>query len=234
MKEERPIILAFGAHHDDNELVSGTLAKHKKAGWRVISVVMTDGRYIDGKASDENVAIRDVESRTAAELLGMEPVFLRFREGNIEFVADTVRTIVEVIRKYMPRVVITHPPTDYHLDHMNTSRSVCDAVFRSGSTVFDCDVPPCRRPKLYFADAWFVPFAPDTYVDITDFSDLKLDMLRCHKSQCIPPEGSPEDNILDMVRLRSRKRGIEAGVRYAEAFRLFPQLGMGHLEEYLR
>lgn len=234
MQNKQATILAVGAHHDDNEMVAGTLARHKAAGWRIVSVVMTDGRYIDGKAAEEHVAVRDAESRAAAELLGMETVFLRFREGNVECNTESVRAVVEVIRRYAPQVVITHPPKDYHLDHMKVSEVVYEAVFRCGSGAYDCEVARCARPNLYFADAWFVPFVPDEYVDITEFHDLKLDMLRCHKSQLTPPEGSPEDNMIDMERLRSRRRGIEAGVQYAEGFRLVSQLGRGRLAKLLR
>ena len=60
MQNKTPVILSVGTHHDDNAMVGGTLARHKAAGWRVVSVVMTNGRYIDGKAADEHVAIRDV------------------------------------------------------------------------------------------------------------------------------------------------------------------------------
>ena len=78
VKDKGPTIMAVGAHHDDNELVAGTLALHKRAGWRVVSVVMSDGMYIAGKAAKEHITIRDKESLRAAELLGAECVFLHF------------------------------------------------------------------------------------------------------------------------------------------------------------
>ena len=84
--------------------------------------------------------------------------------------------------------------------------------------------PPCPGPKLYYCDGWFVPFTPDEYVDITKFVELKRDMLGCHKSQ-LTPCNPAEDNMLDMAVLQSRVRGVEAGVRYAEAFQLVPNLG---------
>jgi LmbE family N-acetylglucosaminyl deacetylase len=224
--------MAVGAHHDDNELVAGTLARHKQAGWRVISVVMTDGRAVAGKISDENIAVRDNESLAAAALLGMEPVFLRLREGNLTAADETVQVLVRILRKYQPDVVITHPPKDYHLDHMNTSQAVSDAVLRCGSICFDSDLPPCPAPILYYSAAWLVSFEPDEYVDISDFIDLKLDALRCHKSQ-IPEDWKEEDTMLGQARRQCRMRGSESGVKYAEAFRRVPQVGNMRMSELL-
>ena len=221
---ESKTIMAIGAHHDDNELSAGTLALHKEAGWRVISVVMADGLSIAGKVAQEHATIRDNESLEAAKMLGMECVFVKLSEGNLQSDSDTQVLLLEQIRKYAPQIVVTHPPCDYHSDHMNTSRCTLEAVLRAFNACVQTEHPPCFTPKLYYSDAWFVPFLPDEYVDITKFIDLKRDMLGCHKSQ-LAPCGPAEDDLLDMAVLQSRVRGVEAGVRYAEAFQLVPNLG---------
>jgi len=217
-------IMAVSAHHDDNELIGGTLARHKEAGWRVISVVMTDGMYIAGKVAQEHAKIRENESLEAAKILDMECAFLKLSEGNLQSDSNTQILLLEQIRKFAPQIVVTHPPRDYHSDHMNSSRCTLEAVLKASSPCVQTEHPPCPTPKLYYCDAWFVPFSPDEYVDITKFIDFKRDMLRCHKSQ-LAPCGPAEDNMLDMAILQSRVRGIEAGVGYAEAFQLVPNLG---------
>ena len=220
----RKTIMAVGAHHDDNELIAGTLALHKEAGWRVISVVMINGLYIADKAAPEHAKIRENESLEAAKILDMECVFLKLPEGNLDPGSDTQMLLLEQIRKYAPQIVITHPPRDYHNDHMNTSRCTFEAVLKSWNPCVQTKHPPCPKPKLYYCDGWFVPFTPDEYVDISKFVELKRDMLGCHKSQLTPCDPA-EDNMLDMAILRNRVRGVEAGVRYAEAFQLVPNLG---------
>ncbi len=217
-------IMVVGAHHDDNELVAGTLAHHKKAGWRVVSVVMTNGVYIAGKVSKEHTAIRESESCAAAELLGIECVFMRFPEGDFHSTDESRLTLLREIRKHSPTIVITHSPTDYHFDHIGTSRCVTEAVQIAWNPCVLPDVPTCTRPKLYYADNWFTPFEPDEYVDITDYIDLKLDMLRCHKSQ-LSTTGENSGDMIDLARRVGRTRGIEAGLEYAEAFRLVPAFG---------
>ena len=47
MKAQTPgTLMAIGAHHDDNEIWGCTLDLYRRAGWRVVSCVMADGRFI--------------------------------------------------------------------------------------------------------------------------------------------------------------------------------------------
>ena len=55
----------------------------------------------------------------------------------------------------------------------------------------------------------------DTFVDITDTVELKIQALRCHKSQI---GDWPVD---DFIRERAHQRGESAGMEYAESFRTF-------------
>ncbi len=225
-------IMAVGAHHDDNELIAGTLALHKRAGWRVVSVVMTNGVWINGKCSETNIPIREGESRAAAELLGMETEFLRFPEGAFRANQEAVMALLRVVRQYAPDILIAHDPADYHLDHIEASKCALEATYMTWNPGVLPEVPPCGRPRLYYADNWFVPFQADEYVDITETIDTKLAMMRCHKSQL--PEVATEGDMMDMTQRQSRTRGIESGVRFAEAFRFVPMLGQVRMNKLLR
>jgi LmbE family N-acetylglucosaminyl deacetylase len=224
-------IMAVGAHHDDNELVAGTLALHRNAGWRVVSVVMTNGVWINGKCSEDHIPIREAESKTAAKLLGMDTEFMRFSEGVFRSNIESSLALLQIIRTYAPDVLITHDPHDYHLDHIETSRCAFDAVSMAWNASALTDVPPCQSPKLYYADTWFVPFQPDEYVDITETISLKLAMMRCHTSQL--PEQPADGDMMDLTERQSLTRGVESGVKFAEAFRFVPRLASVRLSELL-
>jgi LmbE family N-acetylglucosaminyl deacetylase len=218
------MLMSIGAHHDDNEVFAGTLIHYRRAGWRIVNVVMTNGRYIAGRAADEHIAIRDRESLCAAELVGAQTAFLRFPEGNLRPTKRTVSAVIDVLRQHAPAIVITHPPRDYHFDHMSTSRIVRSAVMQCGNPcVASRSGEPCATPRLYYTDAWFVPFRPGEYVDISDVIELKLQALACHESQ-LDPSNPKEGGMIEMARVQSRYRGIESGVKYAEAFRLATRL----------
>lgn len=225
-------IMAVGAHHDDNELVAGTLVLHKKAGWRVVSVVMTNGVWISGKCSEDHIPIREGESKAAAAILGMETEFLRFPEGQFRANQDSVMALLRVVRQYSPDILIAHDPGDYHLDHIEASKCALEVVYMTWNPGVLPDVPPCPRPRLYYADNWFVPFQADEYVDVSEAIDPKLAMMRCHKSQ-LPAEPT-EGDMMDMTERQSRTRGIESGVRFAEAFRFVPMLGEVRMNKLLR
>ena len=232
MSDRSATIMAVGAHHDDNEVFAGTLARHKNAEWNVVSVVMTDGVYIAGKALKEHIHIREDESRKAAEMLMMECVFLHLPEGNLQPTDESRLALVRAIREHPPTIVITHPPHDYHIDHMSTAAIALDAVLMAANPCILPEVPPCRQPRLYSTDAWFVPFEPDEYIDISDLIDLKTAMLACHRSQ-LPDGGRAPNDMIELAVHQSRTRGIEAGVRYAEAFRRVPLLGSVRLASLL-
>ena len=224
-------LMLVGAHHDDNELMAGTIAKHVKAGWRVVSVVTTDGRHACGTVSQENVKIREAESRDAAELLGIEPVFLRFEEGGFRNTQEACRAVGEQIVKWAPDVIITHPPLDYHFDHMNTSECTRDATYLCGGYAREAG-KDFSMPRLYYSDAWFVQFEPQIYVDVSEYIELKAKSLACHVSQL--PGGVPsEGDMIDHEKVRARFRGIEAGMKYAEAYRCAPKLAKTYTTELL-
>ena len=217
-----PVIMAVGAHHDDNELVSGTLAHYKKAGWKLVSTVVTEGSWIKGKIAKEHISIREAEARDAAALIGWTCSFLRLAEGLFRNCEESRIALTEEIRRFAPGIVITHPPLDYHRDHIQVSQCVYECVMSDCASPFiKTSSPPCPPPMLYYCDSWFTAFEPDCFVDVSDEMDLKCRMLACHKSQ-LPPNDSEDENMLDLAKIQSRVRGIQAGVRYAEAFRFQP------------
>jgi LmbE family N-acetylglucosaminyl deacetylase len=63
-------------------------------------------------------------------------------------------------------------------------------------------------------------FQPSFYIDISDYIDLKGQMLRCHRSQL--ERGGQRDftPLEELMRRQYRTRGAQAGVAAAEAFRI--------------
>jgi LmbE family N-acetylglucosaminyl deacetylase len=55
----------------------------------------------------------------------------------------------------------------------------------------------------------------DTYVDITDTIEAKIEALRCHKSQI---HDWPVD---EWIKDRARQRGAAGGMEFAESFKTF-------------
>ena len=62
-------------------------------------------------------------------------------------------------------------------------------------------------------------FEPTEFVDVTDEIELKLEMLECHESQLKWMRAHDNIDFAEFVRVCSRYRGLQSGVKYAEAFR---------------
>ena len=103
-----------------------------------------------------------------------------------------------------------------HPDHKAAGEAVLNAVMPDASTrvqfpeLLDEGFEPFEVPAL-----WLGAEDADTYVDITETLDLKLEALACHDSQVrhLPYK--------DWVVRHAAERGAAAGMQYAEGFRTF-------------
>lgn len=236
--------LVIGAHPDDNDFASaGTSALWAKQGKKIAWVVMTngaEGSEVPALDDQELMLMREQEQRAACEVLGVQAVeFLRFPDGHLLNSEETRKAVVRLIRKYRPRVVFTHDPTQQifapdpnekpeetaylnHPDHRATGNIVLDAIFpaagnpRSYRELLAEGLQPYKVHEIYF----YMSGQENTYVDISSVIELKAQGLRCHTSQF-----GPEDNLDKEIKAwatetaREARQKQELNIEYAEAFR---------------
>src|SRR5215472_17128245 len=111
-------VMVIGAHPDDIEFgAGGTSALWAKQGKKIVWVIMTDGAEgseVPALIDTELMLTREQEQRMACEILGVQAVeFLRFPDGHLTNSEAARRAIVRLVRKYRPRVVLTHDPTQH-------------------------------------------------------------------------------------------------------------------------
>ena len=226
-------ILAIHAHPDDIEFqCAGTLALLAQAGHAITVVTMTPGDCGSRELSPEEIsAVRRDEARSAAELIGARYECLEFRDLSIVIDNDAKRRVTECIRRHRPDLVVTAPPIDYMDDHEATSRLVRDGCFNAScpnyaTRQWDPAAVTERIPHLYYvdplegSDLWGQPIVPHFYVDVSEHFEIKRSMLACHNSQRAWLRAQHGvDEYLDSQQRWSARRGQEAGVPYAEAFR---------------
>ncbi|WP_457619668.1 PIG-L deacetylase family protein [Methanopyrus sp.] len=189
------------AHPDDMEVhCGGTVRKLSSAGHRVIEVIMSKGN----NGGDEEV--REREALEGAKRLGVDRVeFLNHEDGRISVDPESIDAVRTLISKFEPDIVFTHSPNDTHQDHRRTFRIVTSAV----SKFPEVTVLMGEGPST-------VGFQPVVYVDVTDVLEEKLEAVKVHRSQVERGAISEE-----MVVKTAEFRGMEIGVRYAEAFEAF-------------
>jgi LmbE family N-acetylglucosaminyl deacetylase len=216
-------VLAVGAHPDDIECYcAGLLAKYAARGDRVCAVVCTNGEL--GSVTlppAELSALREQESRAAAELYGAELRWLGEPDGQLWVTAATRATLAGVFAEWEPDVVLTHHLEDYHPDHRACSELVTGACGARRT-------PSGAGPLLLYMDtSAAVGFLPDAYVDITDTMETKVAALACHRSQVEWLAAHDEVDLLAWLRATNRARGHECGVEYAEGYRFVGGAGPG-------
>ena len=213
-------------HPDDAEGgVGGTVAKWVAEGTEVVFVLCTNG---DKGTSDPEMtteklgAIREKEQAAAAECLGVkEVIYLRYGDGELDDTAKFRGELVRAIRKHRPDVVFCTDPfrqTFYlHRDHRISGQVTLDAVF------------PYARDFLHYNEhiqeglethkvgdilMWGTEH-PDTFIDITDTIDNKINALKKHASQVA---GSGRD-VDRFVKVNAQNQGQMANIPYAEGFK---------------
>ena len=117
--------------------------------------------------------------------------------------AATVEAVSAWLKELRPDVVVTHWPLDTHPNHHVTSSLVWQCYLRE------------KAWDLYFfevmTDQQSLNFRPELYLDFAAVRDLKRRALDCHQSQ--QPAA-----IWEAHEAMHRRRGAEAGVKYAEAY----------------
>ncbi len=216
---ERPCIVAIGAHAADMEFTAGaTLLKHARNGWDAHIIHLTLGEKGNPNLSpDAYGEQKRREAEAAAQILQTTPHFLPYRDGELTVSDDIAYELAKWLRRLRPQVVITHWRDSIHSDHTATYFLVRRALFLAANPHFDLDgLPPTRGMRLYYAENWedAENFRPFVYVDI---SEVFADWERAFKCFAIG-RGEGGFPYWDWYQARTRLRGIEVGVLFAQAF----------------
>lgn len=228
MSHEVKRILVIAAHPDDIEFgAAGSIAKWASEGAEVTFCLVTDGSAGSNQPDAdlaELVRVRQQEQCAAAEILGVKNVrFLGYKDGALQPTLELRRDLTRVIREIRPdRVLVQDPTTVFfqsfyinHPDHRAAGEAAVYAVFPSAGTrpifaeLLAEGLEPHDVAELYLD----LTLAPDTFVDISDFIEQKIQALLCHKSQL-------DESVAEMVKKWSAEAGEKIGVAYAEGFRV--------------
>jgi len=210
------------AHPDDIEFgAAGTMAKWAKRGARVVYVLVTSGNggTHDPQYDRDSIAVlREEEQRAAAAICGVKEVeFLHYHDGEVMPTLELRKDLVRMIRKHKPQVLVSMDPTRWfsgsgyinHPDHRAVATATMDAVFPIAEM-------PLMYPELGTAhkvsEVWIQWVDnPDTWVDISETLELKMEALRQHKSQV-------GEDVIKMLPKWAYEEG--KGLRPAETFKV--------------
>ncbi len=224
-------VLAIGAHPDDLEILcGGTLARFRCEGHEVVMSYATRGELgNDNLTLQECFETRSREARDAAAIIEANLIPLAFDDNGVNpYDRSQQDRVLDLIREVEPNLILTHDTADYHPDHRAVSALVSWCVPLIAIRNYETGHPALGHvPAILFMDTMLgVNFSPSEYVDISSAIEIKLRMLKAHASQLAFLKQYFRLDPVEQVSVVARFRGMQAGVRYAEAFR--PCLDYGH------
>jgi LmbE family N-acetylglucosaminyl deacetylase len=229
-------VVSVMAHQDDELPCLGTMLRMLDRGDALHFVCVTDGSCGMVQAPemprDEAAAVRDREMRDLAREVGATYACLGQRD---EYLYDTpsVRDrLIGAIRAARADVVFTHFSPDYNLDHMTVHLLVRHGAMQAPLPMIQTPAPPLAAPPAVFLvePSGGFEFEPTHYVDITAQVERKRRLALCHKSQDVAFRAALGSGLDAWITEASRRRGAQAGVPHAEAFR--PMLSRGLIKPF--
>ena len=193
-------VLAIGAHPDDIEYwCGGTLALYAEMGHSVFLFVASDG------ARGGVAAVRCHEQQDSALVLGVREVFWGgYPDTELPLSRELIGGLETVIRRVAPTMILVNFPDDTHQDHRNLAQATVSATRHVPNFLF-YEVPSTQN------------FAPSCYANIDKVLHRKLAALEAHRSQ-VTKTNIEDLTILEQAVSCANFRGIQARVKYAEAF----------------
>jgi bacillithiol biosynthesis deacetylase BshB1 len=178
------------------------------------------------------------EIRTGEALNAMKKMGAQFRhnldmaDGFFQDNKDNQLKLIEVIRRFRPKMVLLNAVHDRHPDHGRAAKMVADACYYAGlakiSTTFDDKEQLAWRPVNVYHYIQDRNLTADFVVDISDFMEEKLNLVKTFTSQFYLPaslEYKKEletpisgPDFLEFLTAKARSYGREAGFTFAEGF----------------
>lgn len=203
-------ILVIAAHPDDEVIGMGATIKKLSSKNRVDLCIVSEGataQYKDKKM----IQVRKESCKKAGKILGISNIiFLNFPDMKLDSIAhlEINRSLEKVIAKIKPDIIYTTPYNDLNKDHQIVFESTLVASRPSSSSVKEilCYELPGFTKK---------PFKANTYVDVSDQIIHKIKAFKNYKSEI---EEFPHPRSIKAIENLSMQRGVESGLKNAEAF----------------
>jgi LmbE family N-acetylglucosaminyl deacetylase len=203
----------------DDEVLGcgGTIIRHARANDQV-AVCLVANRAYGHRYVPELIAREKEACQRAKEILGyQEAIFLDLPDEQLDrSQIDLIIPLEQVVTQVKPDIVYLPHRGDLNQDHRTVFDAGLVACRPLGVHRVSClrvyEVPS-STDQVPGANSW--PFLPGYYVELGEALDLKIAALGCYEveSRPYPHPRSPEG-----LRAYARKRGMEVGLKAAEAF----------------
>jgi N,N'-diacetylchitobiose non-reducing end deacetylase len=225
-------LLVIQPHPDDMEIGAGaTLARMIRSGTEVSCLTVTDGAagtYDSTIKSSDLAKTRRREAERSAEILGLKNLlWLDYADGGILPYEEVRAKITRIIRQLKPAaIMVCDPwlPYEVHSDHIRTGLATAEAAFLSGMPHFcPADIHEDIQPHPVDTFGFYYTAYPNTFIEVTDTWQVKLEAIDCHKSQFAPDQAEMLKTLLTM---KASNYAKEQGCKMVETFKVLSSLHM--------
>lgn len=218
-------VLVVAAHPDDEILGCGaTILKHILDGDFVHILIMAEGitsrqeiRNVEN--NKDNLLLLHNHSYVVAKKLGAEKfTMLNFPDNRMDSIdlLDIIKPVEKIIENDNIEIIYTHFINDINIDHQITHKAVVTAAralpCRNIKQILFFETPSSTDYQIY-SDVH--SFTPNWFVDVEDFIDRKIEILKEYDSEM---RKYPHSRSYDGIKILAQYRGLAIGRKYAEAF----------------
>jgi len=218
-------VLVLAVHPDDETIgCGGTLLRHKAEGDEIYWLMATSMKEEDGFTKKE-VRNRKNQIDAAARSYNFNGVYkLGISTKKVDLLpkGDVINKISEIFHKVKPNMIYLPFMNDIHSDHRIIFELAfsCTKVFRYPfikktlmmETISETEFAPSLKGTV---------FTPNHFVDITNFLDKKIKLLKVFNNEIKKP---PFPRSIENIKSLATLRGSMAGCKYAESFMILKDI----------
>lgn len=225
-------ILVVAPHPDDAELgMAGALLKFKAEGRSVGVLDLTSGEPTPHGTPE----IRAQETAAATKLLGLDwRDNLGLPNRSLEPSLEARSRLAGVIRTTRPRWIFAPYWRDAHPDHVAATELIEAARFWAKLTKTEMPGQPYYPERLFYYHCIHLKVLPQPafLLDISEYWERKLAILRCYRSQLVEGRAT-EPTLLERLRDQAATWGWSINTAYAEPFYVREVLGVKSMAELI-
>jgi LmbE family N-acetylglucosaminyl deacetylase len=206
-------ILVIAAHPDDEVLgMGGTIKKLSKQKNKIHLCIVSDGAAAV-KDKKSLVAKRKAACLKSGKLLGISTFdFLMLPDMKLDDIPQLKINlqIEKLIKKYKPTTVYTTPYSDFHKDHQKIHECTLVATRPASSSVknvLSYEIPGTVKTT----------YIPTIFEEISKELNDKISAFKFYTTEI---KKYPHPRSIESIKNLAMHRGIESGLKNAEAFRL--------------
>jgi LmbE family N-acetylglucosaminyl deacetylase len=215
--------MIIAAHPDDEILgCGGTVARLTQEGKaeadEVFTLILSNGITSRDNWDKKELEDLKVKSAEANYMVGVPWIAIEDLPDN-QFdkvpLLDVIKKIDKHIKFHLPDIIFTHYANDLNIDHRITYQAVITAT----RPMQNESVKEIYSFEVLSSTEWNYPttFSPDTFYDITDTLNTKLQALACYDSEM---RDSRHPRSMTGVWNNAKMWGLKSGLEYAEAFKM--------------